>query len=324
MNFWKEKIKIGNILVPRLMSGPLDGITDSPFRQIVREYSKDNLLYTEMRHVSSVASDKGGAKALDYRDFERPLSFQISANKEEYIMQAIEKIVQQGVDIVDLNIGCPAKNVVNNGAGSALMADLPRLKNILTLIRNSLDIPFTLKMRAGYKTENAFDVAKLAEDCGIDAISIHPRLQTQKFVGPLRYGLVEKIKKSVDIPVLFSGNVVNFQLAKMTYERTGVDGFLIGRGMWGKPWKLLEIEQHSQGLEYKADMHMVISCALKQLDKMIEFYGAKGLYCFRKHLPFYIKGFSGALEIRKNLVTSNSEEEVKTKLLEILYEAVRI
>ena len=276
-----------------------------------------------MRHVSCVASDKGGAKALDYRDFERPLSFQISANKEEYIMQAIEKIVQQGVDIVDLNIGCPAKNVVNNGAGSALMADLPRLKNILTLIRNSLDIPFTLKMRAGYKTENALDVAKLAEDCGIDAISIHPRLQTQKFVGPLRYGLVEKIKKSVDIPVLFSGNVVNFQLAKMTYERTGVDGFLIGRGMWGKPWKLLEIEQHSQGLEYKADMHMVISCALKQLDKMIEFYGAKGLYCFRKHLPFYIKGFSGALEIRKNLVTSNSEEEVKTKLSEILYEAVR-
>lgn len=317
MSFWQEKIKIGNLLVPRFMGGPLDGITDSPFRQLVRDYSKDNLLYSEMRHVGCVANDKGAIKCLDFKQLERPLNYQISANKEAFIEQAIEKIVASGVDAVDLNIGCPAKNVVKNGAGSALMADLTRLKKILTIIRSSLDIPFTLKMRSGYKSANAVDVAKLAQDCGVDAIAVHPRLQTKRFTGPLDYDIVAQIKKASSVPILFSGNVVNFKLAKMTYEKTGVDGFLIGRGIWGKPWKLHEMEQHSQGLEFNPDIKMITEVALKQLDLMIEYYGPKGLYCFRKHLPFYIKGFPEASELRKNLVVSESEDCVRKKLSEI-------
>lgn len=317
MSFWQEKVKIGNISVPRFMSAPLDGITDSPFRQMVREYSKDNLLYSEMRHVGCVANDKGAIKALDFAQMERPLSYQISANKENFIEQAIEKILAKGVDAVDLNIGCPAKNVVKNGAGSALMADLPRLKKILTIIRSSVDIPFTVKIRAGYRELNAVEVAKLAEDCGVDAIAIHPRTQKERFFGPLKYDLVAEVKKSVKVPILFSGNVVNFKLAKMTYEKTGVDGFLIGRGIWGRPWKLHEMEQHSQGLEFKPDMQMVTSVALKHLDLMLKYYGPKGLYCFRKHLPFYVKGFPEASELRKNLVVSDSEEVVRQKLSEI-------
>jgi tRNA-dihydrouridine synthase B len=317
MNFWQENIKIGNLSVPRFMSGPLDGITDSPFRQIVRDYSKDNLVYSEMRHVACVANDKGAVKALDFAQLERPLSYQISANKEHFIEQAIEKILASGVDVVDLNIGCPAKNVVKNGAGSALMADLPRLKKILTIIRSSVNIPFTVKIRSGYKEANAVDVAKLAEDCGVDAIAIHPRLQTKKFLGPLDYTLTAAVKKAVNVPILFSGNVVNFKLAKMTHEQTGVDGFLIGRGIWGRPWKLHEMEQHSQGLEFKVDMQTISSVALKHLDLMVKYYGPKGLYCFRKHLPFYVKGFPEASELRKNLVTSDSEENVREKLSEI-------
>lgn len=317
MSFWQEKIKIGNISVPRFIGGPLDGITDSPFRRLVRDYSKDNLLYTEMRHVACVANDKGAMKSLDFEQIERPLSYQISAHKEAFIEQALERIIKKGVDIVDLNIGCPARAVVKNGAGSALMENLPQLKKILTIIRSSLDIPFTIKIRAGYKQVNAIEVAKLAQDCGIDAIAIHPRLQTSKFSGPLDYDLVAQVKKAVDIPIIFSGNVVNFKLAKMTYEKTGVDGFLIGRGIWSRPWKLYEMEQHSQGLIFAPDMQMITSTALKHLDLMLKYYGPKGLYCFRKHLPFYLKGFPEASELRKNLVTSVSEEEVKAKLSEI-------
>ena len=216
-----------------------------------------------------------------------------------------------------MNVGCPAKNVVKNGAGSAMMADLPRLKKILTIFRSSLKIPFTIKIRAGFREYNGLEVAKLAQNCGVDAIAIHPRLQKNPFTGPLNYKLVAEIKKALQIPVIFSGNVVNYKLAKMTYEQTGVDGFLIGRGIWGKPWKLLEMEKHSVGEVFEPDIKLIVSCAVKHFDKMVNYYGTKGLYNFRKHLPFYVKGFPEASELRKNLVVSQSEDEVRAKLSEI-------
>jgi tRNA-dihydrouridine synthase B len=151
MSYWQEKIKIGNLIVPRFMGGPLDGITDSPFRKLVRHYSKDELLYGEMRHVSCVANDKGAKRALDFEQMERPFNYQVSANKIEFIEQACEKIMAAKVDCLDLNIGCPAKNVIKSGCGSALMADLPRLASLLAEFRKHLSIPFTVKIRAGFK-----------------------------------------------------------------------------------------------------------------------------------------------------------------------------
>jgi len=228
MDYWNSKIKIGNLSFPRFIGGPLDGITDSPFRQLVRDFSHDELLYTEMRHVACVAHDKAGVRALKFEQFERPLNYQISVNKVDFVEQACEKILQAGVDVVDLNIGCPARNVVGSGSGSALMADLPRLEKILTLLRKNISIPFTVKIRAGFKEKNAVDVAKLIQDCGADALAIHPRLQSQKFEGRPDYALAAQVKQAVHIPVIISGGVVNWKTAQMVYEQTGVDGFLIG------------------------------------------------------------------------------------------------
>ena len=141
MGFWEEKIKIGNREFPRFIGGPLDGITDSPFRALVRDFSKEELLYTEMRHVACVANDKGAQKALLFDQLERPLNYQVSANNTKFIERACERILEAGVDAIDLNIGCPAKNVVNSGSGSALMADIPRLTEIVTLFRKVIPIP---------------------------------------------------------------------------------------------------------------------------------------------------------------------------------------
>ncbi len=315
MSFWHEPIKIGQLSFPRFIGGPLDGITDSPFRRLVREFSQDELLYSEMRHVACVSHDKASLNALNFQAAERPLNFQVSANKPEFIAAACYKILEKGVDMVDLNIGCPAKNVVNSGSGSALMADLPRLKTILQIFREHLPIPFTVKIRAGFKCKNAIDVAQLIQDCGADALAIHPRLQTQRFEGRPDYVLAAEVKKAVSIPVIISGGVVNWATAKMVYEMTGVDGFLIGRGIWSKPWKLLELKEHSQGRSYSVSNDIILRYAIKHLEYMIEYYGAKGLYNFRKHVPFYVRGVQAASHIREKLVTATTPEAVKEGLI---------
>ena len=318
MSYWNNKLIIRGKEYPRFMSGPLDGITDPPFRQLVRDFSKENLLYTEMRHVACVVNKTGGPKALNFLQLERPLNFQVAANSTKFIAEACEKILDKGIDAIDLNVGCPAKNVVKSGGGSSLMAKPELLKSILLEFRKNLpDIPFTIKIRAGYKDKNALDIAKLAQDCGIDALAIHPRLQTEKFLGRPDYNLAYLVKKSLDIPVLISGNVVNWQTAKLVYEQTGVDGFLIGRGMWAKPWKLLELEKNSQNLEFKLEQNVIFGYALKQLNLMLDYYGPRGLLCFRKHLPFYFRGFSEAQTMRKKLIQSNSITDIQNCLKDL-------
>lgn len=314
MSYWDEKVKIGNLEVPRFMGGPLDGITDSPFRKLVRQYSKKELLYTEMRHIGCVANDKGRIKALTFDQNERPLNYQVSANKLDFIEKACEKILEAQVDCIDLNIGCPAKNVIRSGSGSSLMADPTRLETILKTFRKLIPIPFTVKIRAGFKHKNAIDIAKLIEDCGADAVAIHPRLQTQMFNGVPDYALAAEVKKSVAIPVILSGGIVNWKTAKNAYEATGVDGFLIGRGIWSKPWKLYELQEHAAGRAFKPSEKEILACSLTHLDNMIEYYGEHGLYAFRKHLPFYLKGKPDASSLRGVLVRSESIEEVKQGL----------
>ena len=314
MSFWQEKITIGALSVPRFIGGPLDGITDSPFRQLVREFSKDELLYTEMRHVACVAHDVGGAKSLKFDQLERPLNYQVAANSTDYIEAAVEKILAAGVDIVDLNIGCPARNVIGSGSGSALMADPARLEAILKLFRKLLPIPFTVKMRAGFKEKNALDIARLIQDCGADALAIHPRLQTQHFEGQPDYALAAAVKKSVSIPVIISGGVINFKTAQLVYNQTGVDGFLIGRGIWARPWKLHEMNEHARGNLWQPDTKTILHYAIKHLDTMLHYYGPKGLFAFRKHLPFYLRGLPNATAIRAQLVQSLQAHEIKDVL----------
>ena len=324
MNFWQEPIKIGSLKVPRFIAGPLDGITDSPFRRLVREFSPEELQYTEMRHVGCVANDKGGKRSLRFDVHERPLNYQIAANSIDFIDVALERIIQKGIDALDLNVGCPAKNVIHTGSGSALMGDLPRLKMIVTKIREKTpNIPFTVKIRAGFKCVNAVEVAQMLQDCGVDALAIHPRLQKQKFEGQPDYALAAQVKKAISIPLIISGGVVNWKTAKMVHEMTGVDGFLIGRGIWGKPWKLKELKEHAAGNDYRIDTPMIIECALKHFDYMLEYYGPHGLYAFRKHLPFYVRGIPQAAELRVKLMVEESADVIREGLQYIAEYALR-
>jgi len=309
-NYWLTKVTIGNRSYPRFMGGPLDGYTDSPFRRVVRIFSPENLLYTQIRHVATLAHAQGSKKSLLFDPIERPLQFQITANSIQGIELAVQHIQAVGVDGIDLNIACPAKNVVKSCSGSAVMANVPLLEQILRLLRATVNVPLTIKMRAGFKAKNALDVVKLAQDCGVDAIAIHPRLQTQKFSGGLDYDLVHDIKKSVKIPVLYSGGIINFSDAQMVYEHTGADGFLIGRALCGTPWKLAELGAHAIGKAYTITPEQRVKVAGDHLKFLGEYYGPRGVYHFRKHLPGYIAGFEGAAGMRKQLMTEQSAEKV--------------
>lgn len=319
MGFWQEKLKIKDLSFPRFISGPLDGITDSPFRQVVREFSPNNLIYSEMRHVACLANEACRAKALRFEQCERPLNFQITANSTKDIELVIEKILASGVDMIDLNIGCPAKNVVKNLSGSALMADMVTLENVLILIRKLLPIPFTVKMRAGFKKRNALEVARLVEECGADAIAIHPRLQSSSFSGELDFDLVAKIKESLKIPVLFSGGIVDFSTAHSTYEKTGVDGFLIGRAICGKPWKLKELEEKSLSQSFSLNTKQKLEYGLRHLEIGMQHYGTDSkVGAFMGILAPYLSEFPNASAMRRSLGTCDSVENLKKFLKEII------
>lgn len=321
MSYWLGKVKIKNLEFPRFMSAPMDGVTDSPFRKLLRKFSKDELLYTEMRHVACVANEVD-KKSLRFDISERPLNFQFAVNKVDFIEKACELVLKKGVDCIDLNIGCPAKNLISSGSGSALMQDIPRLKEVLTCLRaNIKDIPFTVKIRAGFKVKNAIDVAKLAQDCGVDAIAIHPRLQTEKFQGIPDYALAGKIKAESTVPIMVSGGIVDFPTAKMVYEQTGVDGFLIGQALWSKPWKLREMREQSLGNNFEVSpdtregRKVILECALEHLENILEFYGKDGIYIFRKHVPFYVKGMESACNIKNVIFSTDSVDIVKQELI---------
>lgn len=309
MNFWTEPIRIGTLSVPRFIGGPLDGITDSPFRRLVREFSKDELLYTEMRHVAHVANDKQG-KSLAFEQLERPLNYQVAANKLDFIEPALEKILACGVDSVDLNVGCPSKQVTGSGSGSALMADPERLELLVKRLRTVTSVPLTVKIRAGYKECNAVEIAKMLEQCGVDALAIHPRLQSQRFEGRPDYELVAKVKRSVSIPTIVSGGVVNFKTAKLVHEQTGADGFLIGRGIWARPWKLLELKEHAAERLFSMKVCDALVVAVQHLNAMIVHYGDYGVFLFRKHVPFYLRGIPQASKMRAEIMKLSAAEQV--------------
>lgn len=318
-NFWTEPLKIENLVIPRFMAAPLDGVTDSPLRQIIRVFSKDELLMTEMRHVAHVAHEKE-PRTMKYQQVEHPLAFQVSANRIQDIDDAVEKVIMHGFKMLNLNSGCPSPTVTKSGSGSALMADLPRLKTLLEHFqkRCSGRIPFTLKIRAGYKVKNAVEVAKLAQDCGVSCLMIHPRTAPEGFTSRLDFEIVRQVKESLSIPIVFSGNVNNFERAKKTYELTGVDGFMIGRALWGAPWKLKEISEAAAGRQFSITTEDMVQYALQNFHYNIEHYGERtGFNSFKKQVAQYIRNVEGASEWRKKLLTSQSAAEMQN-LLETL------
>lgn len=287
MNYWKNQLQIGSRSVGRFIGSPLDGVTNVPFRQAARLFSPQALMYTEICHCDTIVNTEPPKWGLDVG--EAQINFQMCASDKTFIERACERVLAQGVTMVDINIGCPAKTVVNTGAGSALMADVPKLKSIIKLFRTCLPITLTVKMRAGFKEPNALAVAQMLQDLGVDALCVHPRLQSQGFSGEPDYALVGQIKQAVSIPVLVSGGISSWPIAKAVYESTGVDGFLIGRALTGHPWLLDKLTKESHGQEYTLSQEEMYEAMMRHLDFAVAWMGpSRGLAYFKKHLKVYL------------------------------------
>ncbi|HVP78655.1 MAG TPA: tRNA dihydrouridine synthase DusB [Thermodesulfobacteriota bacterium] len=272
---------------------PLSGITDYPFRQITREHGC-SLAFTEM--VSADGLLRKGKSFLRIGENEHPVSVQLFGADPEILAEAAQIAQSMGADVIDINMGCPAKQIVGPGAGADLMRFPGKVREILTKVKSVLQSPLTVKIRSGWDEEhvNAVEISQISEECGVDAISVHPRTKAQGYGGRADWGLIAAVKKAVRIPVVGNGDITTPLLARKMLEETGCDGVMIGRGALGNPWIFGLSTPPSLGERRKMIRHHF---ALVQA-----YYGEKlAVRKFQKHVYWYTKGLRGCASFHSML-----------------------
>src|ERR671919_3268556 len=245
--------KIRDVLIsPPLVLSPMAGVTDVPFRALLKRRGGIGLTVSEFISVEGLTRNNPKSKRqMRFHEYERPFAVQIFGGQPERMRMAAEMAEEVGADILDVNCGCPAPKVVKHGGGSGLLRDHSRLESILKEIKKVITIPLTVKIRAGFydHTINAVETAKLAEDCGVEHIALHGRTKEQGYRGLANWDLVRQIKEAVSVPVSGSGDVTTIEGAFARFRETGCDGVLIGRGAMANPWIFRQIEDTMRGRE---------------------------------------------------------------------------
>ena len=223
---------------PIFALAPLAGFTDLPFRSVVKKFGAD-LTVSEMISSNALAFQNARTlKMLEKSPLESPYSIQIAGSDQKVIQKAVELINEQdGVDIIDLNCGCPAPKVVNNLQGSSLLTDLNKMGETIRTIKKYSNKEYTsVKIRLGFNEKNHIEIAKICEDNGADFIAVHGRTKAGRYKAPVDYDAIKEIQEAISIPVIANGDITTPQKAKWVLEHTGVKGLMIGRGAVGKPW----------------------------------------------------------------------------------------
>ncbi len=291
------KLKLKN----SVFLAPMSGVSDYPYREIVKKF-KPGLVFSEM--IASRALIEKNRKTLKMikKDSNDLYAIQIAGCDPKIMGEAAIMCQDFGADIIDINMGCPVKKVVNGYAGSALMKDEPLALSIIESVANSVDIPVTLKMRKGWdeKNLNAPKLAKKAEDAGIKLITIHGRTRCQMFKGKSDWKFIKNVKKAVKIPVIVNGDITNISELKKAQSLSSADGVMIGRGSYGRPWIFKEIlETFSINKSYKISSSLKKDIILEHFSNSLNHYGEEvGIKTFRKHLGWYSKSLENSNEFR--------------------------
>jgi tRNA-dihydrouridine synthase B len=298
---------------PLFALAPLAGFTDLPFRSVVKKFGAD-LTVSEMISSNALAfRSQKTFKMLEKNSLETPYSIQIAGSDLTVIQKAVELLNERdGIDIIDLNCGCPAPKVVNNLQGSSLLTDLPRMAETIKTIKKYSNKEYTsVKMRLGFNEKNHIEQAKVCEDSGADFIAVHGRTRAGRYKAVVDYDAIKEIKEAVSIPVIANGDIDTPQKAKWVLEHTGADGIMVGRGAVGRPWIFQLMKNYIEG---KGDpvvtSALVREVILEHFDQMVAHYGKYGAIIFRKHLHTYSKaGYQGASKFRDlvNRIEDSSE-----------------
>lgn len=315
-----KKIKIGNVeLDNNLILAPMAGVTNLPFR-IICEKFEPGMVCTEMASSKAIFyNDQKTRRLLNTEGEKRPISFQIFGSDEE-TMGYTAKYMSKIADIIDINMGCPAPKIVKNGDGSKLLLDLDLASKIIETVVKEATVPVTVKIRKGWDNSHivAVELAKIAEEKGASAITIHGRTREEFYTGTADWDIIKEVKKEVSIPVIGNGDIKKPEDALAMFEQTKVDGIMVGRASIGNPWIFRQIQEYLQGKNItEITKEEKLQTIMEHIELQVQMLGENtGIKEMRKHMTYYLKNLPNATIIRQKINTIQTKQDLETCLTE--------
>ena len=307
-----QPLVIGGLTIEnRLIVAPMAGVTDNPFRRLCKSFGAGHAVSEMIIADTALYARKKSLYRANFDNEIAPISAQIAGAEPDKLAEAARYQIDNGAQIIDINMGCPAKKVCRKLAGSALLQDEDLVARLLDAAVNAVDAPVTLKTRLGYENgrENILRVAKRAEQAGIAAIAIHGRTREDMYTGEARYELIREVKESIGIPVIANGDIDSAQKAQQVYELTGCDAVMIGRAAQGQPWIFRDIEHFLRTGETLASPSVseIKEIVLTHLEELYGFYGEySGCRIARKHIAWYTTGIPNSNAFRQAMYGEES------------------